>query len=156
MEKTYEATAFCGMLFLVPMPRIGRVRGVSRSGVWRCAPAFIFQKGSVYSFSLKLKILPNHSYVGIGRRTFFVRSERTKVSIGGNKIPKRGNKVRILGIYVRIRGKNWLLGRGRKCKGKSNPVNVGKDVSFSVVCAMRLFLKTNPKGLSIFDAVRQG
>lgn len=139
MEKTYEATAFCGTLFLVPMPCVGRVRGVSRSGVWRCVPAFIFQKGSVSSFSLKLKILPNHSYVGIGRRTFFVRSGRTKVSIGGNKIPKRGNKVRILGIYVRIRGKNWLLGRGRKCKGKSNAFKVRKDVSFSVLCTMRLF-----------------
>lgn len=108
MEKVYGAAAFCGTLFLVPMPCVGSVRGVSRSGVWRCVPAFIFQKGSVYSFSLKLKILPNHSYVGIGRRTFFVRSERTKVSIGGNKIPKRGNKVRILGIYVRIRGKNVM------------------------------------------------
>lgn len=139
MEKAYEVTAFCGTLFLVPMSCVGRVRGIRRSGVWRCAPAFIFQKGSVYSFPLKLKILPNHSYVGIGRRTFFVRSERTKVSIGGNKIPKLGNKVRILGIFVRIRGKNWLLGRGRKCKGKSNAVNVSKDVSFSVVCAMRLF-----------------
>ncbi len=139
MEKCMVRLLFCGTLFLVPMPRIGSVRGVSRSGVWRCAPAFIFQKGSVYSFSLKLKILPNHSYVGIGRRTFFVRSERTKVSIGGNKIPKLGNKVRILGIYVRIRGKNWLLGRGRKCKGKSNAFKVRKDVSFSVLCTMRLF-----------------
>lgn len=84
MEKAYEAATFCGTLFLVPMSCVGRVRGVSRSGIWRCAPAFIFQKGSVYSFSLKLKILPNHSYVGIGRRTFFVRSERTKVPTGGN------------------------------------------------------------------------
>lgn len=139
MEKAYEATAFCGTLFLVPMPRIGSVRGVSRSGVWRCAPAFIFQKGSVYSFSLKLKILPNHSYVGIGRRTFFVRSERTKVFIGGNKIPKLGNKVRILGIYVRIRGNYGLLGSELKSKGKRNAFKVRKDVSFSVVCAMRLF-----------------
>lgn len=45
MGKVYGAVAFCGTLFLVPMPRIGSVRGVSRSGVWRCAPAFIFQIG---------------------------------------------------------------------------------------------------------------
>ena len=63
MEKVYGAAAFCGTLFLVPMPCVGSVRGVSRSGVWRCVPAFIFQKGSVYSFSLKLKILPNHCSV---------------------------------------------------------------------------------------------
>ena len=85
MGKVYGAVAFCGTLFLVPMPRIGSVRGVSRSGVWRCAPAFIFQKGSVYSFSLKLKILPNHSYVGIGRRTFFVCSVLNKLTLSKSK-----------------------------------------------------------------------
>ncbi|WP_303764285.1 hypothetical protein [Alloprevotella tannerae] len=45
MGEVYGAVAFCGTLFLVPMPRIGSVRGVSRIDVWRCAPAFIFQIG---------------------------------------------------------------------------------------------------------------
>ena len=80
MEKAYEATAFCGTLFLVPMSCVGRVRGIRRSGVWRCAPAFIFQKGSVYSFSLKLKILPNHSYVGCSvlNKLTLSKSQRSK------------------------------------------------------------------------------